>query len=143
MIFKHSEMKRLNVGMQASVLLLCVAMLMQSCGEEAKKPEARVKYVIPDSLLRTITIDTVSKCQMENALKLTGMVDFDQDKQVNIFSLVSGTVSDIKVQLGDYVAAGQTLAVVKSSEMAGYSNNLVIAQTNFAATKKQLDAQTE
>ena len=29
---------------------------------------------------------------------------------------------------------------MKSSEMAGYSNNLIIAQTNVTATKKQLDA---
>jgi cobalt-zinc-cadmium efflux system membrane fusion protein len=42
--------------------------------------------------------------------------------------------------LGDYVTAGQVLAVVKSSEMAGYGNNLVIAETNVTATKKQLDA---
>jgi cobalt-zinc-cadmium efflux system membrane fusion protein len=47
------------------------------------------------------------------------------------------------VQLGDYVSAGQVLGVVKSSEMAGYSNNLVIAQTNVTATKKQLDATTD
>ena len=58
------------------------------------------KYVIPDSLMRTLEIDTVKKCPLVDALKLTGIVDFDQDKQVNIFSLVSGNVQDIKVQLG-------------------------------------------
>jgi len=42
--------------------------------------------------------------------------------------------------LGDYVTAGQPLAVIKSSEMAGYSNSLVVAETNLTATKKQLDA---
>jgi len=74
---------------------------------------------------------------------LTGKVDFNQDKQVNIFSLVSGIVQDVKVQLGDYVKAGQVLAVVKSSEMAGYSNNLVIAQSNITTTRKQLEASKE
>jgi len=68
------------------------------------------------------------------------MVDFNQDKQVNIFSLVSGNVQGVKAQLGDYVTAGQVLAVVRSSEMAGYSNSLVVAQTNVTGTKKQLDA---
>jgi cobalt-zinc-cadmium efflux system membrane fusion protein len=108
-------------------LLLSATFFLHGCGENKKQPEGKVKYVIPDSLLRTLTIDTVKKCPRINVIKLTGMVDFDQDKQVNIFSLVSGNIQDIKVQLGDYVSAGQVLAIVKSSEMAGYSNNLVVA----------------
>ena len=117
--------------------------VLQSCKEEVKKADEKVKYVIPDSLLHSLSIDTVQKCPLMNTIALTGMVDFDQDKQVNIFSLVSGIVKDIRVQIGDYVTKGQVLAVVKSSEMAGYSNNLVVAQTNVTATKKQLDAQNE
>jgi membrane fusion protein, heavy metal efflux system len=116
---------------------------LQSCTEKEKPIEDKVKYVIPDSLLRTLTIDTVQRSPMMNALTLTGMVDFNQDKQVNIFSLVSGNIEDIKVQIGDYVHAGQVLATVKSSEMAGYSNNLLIAETNVRSTKKQLDVTNE
>ena len=56
------------------------------------------------------------------------MVDFNQDKQVNIFPLVSGNIREIKVQLGDFVKAGQVLATVRSSEMAGYTNNLIVAR---------------
>ncbi|MFI5196547.1 MAG: efflux RND transporter periplasmic adaptor subunit [Chitinophagales bacterium] len=121
-------------------LLFSTLFFLQSCSESIKKSEEKVKYVIPDSLLRTLVIDTVKNCPLVNAITLTGMVDFNQDKQVNIFSLVSGNVQDVKVQLGDYVTAGQVLAVVKSSEMAGYSNNFVIAETNVTTTKKQLDA---
>ena len=132
---------KLNIGMVA--LLFPAILFLQSCEENVKKPEEKVKYVIPDTLLRTLVIDTVNQCPLQNALSLTGMVDFDQDKQVSIFSLVSGNVKDIKVQLGDYVTAGQVLATVKSSEMAGYSNNLVIAETNVTSTKKQLEANNE
>jgi len=71
------------------------------------------------------------------------MVDFNQDKQVNIFSLVSGNIEDIKVQLGDYVTKGQVLAIVKSSEMAGYDNNLIVAETNEKLMKRQLDVAKE
>jgi len=108
--------------------------------EENKSNNDKAKYIIPDSLLKNINIDTVTQCPLVNALTLTGSVDFDQDHQVNIYPLVSGNVQDIKVQLGDHVEAGQILAIVKSSEMAGYSNSLIIAQTNVTATKKQLDA---
>jgi len=135
-------MQKGKLIISTGILLLSLA-LLQSCEEKAKKPEEKVKYVIPDSLLHTLVIDSVQQCPLKNALSLTGMVDFNQDKQANVFSLVSGIVQDVKVQLGDYVTAGQVLAVVKSSEMAGYSNNLVIAESNVTATKKQLEANNE
>jgi len=124
-------------------LLAVIFCIIMSCSEKPKIIEEKVKYVIPDTLLRSLTLDTVRNSPLMTAINLTGMVDFDQDKQVNIFSLVSGIVKDVRVQLGDYVTAGQILAVVKSSEMAGYSNNLVIAESNVKATKKQLEAQTD
>ncbi|OIR00171.1 cobalt-zinc-cadmium resistance protein CzcB [mine drainage metagenome] len=115
--------------------------VLTSCkSNEEKKSNEKEKYIIPDSLLKKINIETVQNCQLVNAITLTGSVDFDQDHQINIFPLVSGNVQDVKVQLGDYVNAGQSLATIKSSEMAGYSNSLVMAQTNVTATKKQLDA---
>ncbi len=135
-------MHKRNFIIGIGVLLFSSALLL-SCSGNVKKPEERAKYRIPDTLLQSIIIDTVKKCPLVNALTLTGMVDFNQDKQVSIYSLVSGIVQDVKVQLGDYVKAGQVLAVVKSSEMAGYSNNLVIAQTNISTTKKQLEAAKE
>ncbi|MCX6221218.1 MAG: efflux RND transporter periplasmic adaptor subunit [Bacteroidia bacterium] len=124
------------------ILLLTGTMLFYGCNE-IKKPEEKVKYVIPDSLLNTLVIDTVKKCPLVNIIKLTGMVDFNQDKQVNIYSLVSGNIQDIKVQLGDFVNKGQVLAVVKSGEMAGYGYNLVVAESNVKTTRKQLDASGE
>ena len=123
-----------------SVFLITILFFLNGCKENNNTTEEKVKYIIPDSLLHTLVIDTVTKCPLEDVIKLTGMVDFNQDKQVNIFSLVSGNITDIKVQIGDFVTKDQVLAVVKSSEMAGYSNNLVIAETNVTATKKQLEA---
>ena len=144
MAFKMNEkMKKIAFSLSIVALFFSAMFFLQGCEENNIKPEEKVKYVIPDSLLHTLAIDTVEKCPLVDVVRLTGMVDFNQDNQVNIYSLVSGIVQDIKVQLGDYVTAGQVLAVVRSSEMAGYSNNLVIAETNVTATKKQLDATNE
>jgi membrane fusion protein, heavy metal efflux system len=121
-----------------------ISFLMQSCHTNTvSATKENDQYVISDSLLKTITIDTVQDCQLINSITLTGQVDFNQDNEVNIYPLVSGNVQDVKVQLGDYVTAGQVLAVVQSSEMAGYTNNLITAQTNLAVTKKNLDAQQD
>jgi cobalt-zinc-cadmium efflux system membrane fusion protein len=121
--------------------LLGGALFFQSCNDNvAKNSGERQPYIIPDSLVRTLVIDSVRQGELINAITLTGQVDFNQDKEVNLFPLISGNVQDAKAQLGDYVTKGQVLAIVKSSEMAGFSNNLIIAQTNVTATKKQLDA---
>jgi cobalt-zinc-cadmium efflux system membrane fusion protein len=101
---------------------------------------ARDPYIIPDSLLHTLTFDSVRQGELINSIIFTGQVDFNQDKQVNIFPLISGNVEDVKVQLGDYVTAGQVLATVRSSEMANYTNNLIQAETSLNSSKKQLDA---
>jgi len=115
--------------------------LLASCKSHPDNIVAeKEKYIIPDSLQKYMSTDTVSRCPLVNALNLTGSVDFDQDHQVNIYPLVSGNIQDVKVQIGDYVTTGQTLAIIKSSEMAGYSNNLIVAESNLTATKKQLDA---
>jgi cobalt-zinc-cadmium efflux system membrane fusion protein len=131
-------------GAKALFFILCLAvqgLALQSCNNDNKKVvEENRKYVIPDSLLKTLEIDTVQMLPLVNTIGFTGMVDVNQDNQVNIFPLVSGVARDIKVQLGDYVTAGQALGSVTSSEMAGYSNSLVVAQTNVSATKRQLEA---
>jgi cobalt-zinc-cadmium efflux system membrane fusion protein len=85
-------------------------------------------------------MDTVKTIPLINSITFTGMVDVNQDKQVNIFPLVSGNAKDIKAQLGDYVTEGQVLGSVASSEMAGYTNSLVVAETNVTAMKRQLEA---
>ncbi|HEV2483626.1 MAG TPA: efflux RND transporter periplasmic adaptor subunit [Puia sp.] len=136
------RIQRNMIHVAAGLLLLAGPLFFSSCNEStAGKPdEGKQPYIIPDSLLKTLAIDTVRRGELINSMSLTGMVDFNQDKQVNIFPLVSGNIREIKVQLGDYVTAGQVLATVRSGEMAGYTNNLIQAETNVNATKKQLDA---
>jgi cobalt-zinc-cadmium efflux system membrane fusion protein len=124
-----------------SIFLVIAAMMLQSCGGEKKQvAEATHKYVIPDTLMKTLEVDTVKTIPLVNSITFTGMVDVNQDNQVNIYPLVSGNATDIRVQLGDYVTAGQTLAIIKSGEMASYSNNLTVAETNLTAMQRQLTA---
>jgi membrane fusion protein, heavy metal efflux system len=124
-------------------LLLVACFVFQSCETQEKRTTAeKDKYVIPDTVMRTLNIDTVTTSQLVNAITLTGKVGSNEDNVVPVNSMVSGNVQDVKVMLGDYVSAGQVLAVVRSSEMAGFGNDLInaesnlrIAQTNLMKTK--------
>jgi cobalt-zinc-cadmium efflux system membrane fusion protein len=113
--------------------------LLQSCGDADQKPTAeKSKYVIPDTIMHTLKIDTVKLSQLVNTITLTGKVSANEDNTVPVNALVSGNIRDIKVNLGDYVQAGQVLAEVGSSEMAGYSNDLLNAETNLRVAQTNL-----
>lgn len=137
------QIKIYNRSIQALFIMIAYGIVFTSCKEPAQKANERIGYTIPDSIMKRMVIDTVKKCAVTDALTLTGSVDFNQDNQVNIYPLVSGNIQDVKVQLGDHVTAGQVLAIVKSSEMAGYSNNLVSAEANLSVSKKNLEAQKD
>ncbi len=120
-------------------LLLATSIITFSCrdsGQEAPKQ----KYVIADSLLKTLKIDSVMNCPLVNSLTLTGKVAFDEEKVNRIFPMVSGIISDVNVQLGDYVKKGQKLGVIRSGEMAGYGSDLVTSKTNLLIAEKNRDA---
>jgi membrane fusion protein, heavy metal efflux system len=122
------------------ILSAALALFLQSCGtQENKTMGEKAKYVIPDTIMHTLTIDTVITSQLVNSLSLTGKVGANDDNVIPVYSMVSGNVQDIKVVLGDHVQEGEVLAVVKSSEMAQYSSDLINAQTNVNIAEKTLD----
>jgi cobalt-zinc-cadmium efflux system membrane fusion protein len=122
-----------------STLLAASALLFASCSSQEQKPPAeKEKYVLPDTIARNLKIDTVTTSQLVNSITLTGKVGSDEDHVVPVNSMVSGIIQDVKVMLGDYVRQGQTLAVVRSSEIAGYSNDLVTAETTLRLAQTNL-----
>jgi cobalt-zinc-cadmium efflux system membrane fusion protein len=137
----------MNIMQTNRTILVSIAFLMfsawifQSCSSASTDDDSTIqKYILPDSLFKTLKTDTVSECPLLNSLTLTGQVDFNEDEVAKIYPMVSGTVNGINVMLGDHVSKGQALAVIQSSEMAGYSNDLVNAETNLQVAKKNLDA---
>jgi len=131
-------MQRLNKILLFGLAVFSTA--LYSCDSKTPDSDEKQGYVLPDSLLKTLEIDTVSASKVLNTLTLTGKVDFNEDQVIKIYPMISGLVSDIKVMLGDYVKKGQTLAVLKSVEMAGFSNDYTMAKSNLEIARKSLDA---
>ncbi len=120
----------------------CLLFNLMACKSDQTE-DARQPYIVPDSLFKTLAIDTVKTSQVTAAIKFNGVVDFNTDKVVNIFPLVSGNVTDAGVMPGDFVKAGRLLGVVKSSEIANYNANLVNAEANVRLTARQLQQQKD
>ena len=114
---------------------------LYSCKPHETAIETRKDYVIPDSLFKSLVIDTVKTSPVSDATKFSGVVDFDADKVVNVFPLITGNVQDVKVILGDYVHKGQILGVVKSAEIANYNSALITAEATVKLTERQLSQQ--
>lgn len=114
-------------------------LLLSSCGEKAVAKEERKTYTLTDSLLQVVKVTDVIMAPQTDAITLTGKVTFNDDNVAKLYPMVSGNISGIKVMLGDYVQAGQALAVVKSSEMAGYNNDQISAETNLRIAQINLE----
>jgi RND family efflux transporter MFP subunit len=88
----------------------------------------------PDDLkkaqLKTVR---VSMEQTTSTLRVPGIVNSDQYKEVHVTPLVGGVIRQVPVVLGDRVRRGQTLAVVFSSELA-------MAESEYLAMLAELEA---
>src|SRR5205823_1498913 len=84
-------------------------------------------------------IDTVKRCNINNELKLSGEVSFDENKLVKVYPFSSGQIIQVKVSLGDRVRTGQILAVIKSADIAGNYSDLRAADAEIAITKRQME----
>ena len=123
------------------VSLIIMTFVIFSCSSNnEKQPEGKQAYVLPDSIARTLEIDSVMKMPLMKSINLTGKVSSNEDHVVKIFPMVSGIAQDVKVALGDYVQSGQVLATIRSAEMASYSTDLITAETNVKVTKKSMEA---
>ena len=115
-------------------------LLLGACKQHTTEEKNNSKYCLTDSLLVKCTLDTVKSEGVINELTLSGKIAFDEDKTIKVLALASGHITDVKVSLGDFVNEGEVLAVIKSSDMAGYYNDLVVAKSNLAIAKKNLEA---
>lgn len=114
-----------------------------SCHHADENSDVRAPYVVPDSLMRTLKVDTVKTTNITDEIKFNGLVNFNADKVVTVYPLITGNVQGINIVPGDYVQAGQVLGVVKSAEIANYNSALVTAETNVRLTQRQLDQQKD
>jgi len=117
-----------------------VVILFSSCENEKKKEsEIESKYCFPEELVNKVLFDSVRMEPVKNVLKLSGKVSAYEDRLAKIYPVVSGTIEQLKVSLGDYVSAGQTLATIKSGEIADIEHQELNAKSSLLLAQKNLE----
>lgn len=118
---------------------LCTLILFTACQHKKQEATESKQVCISDSLAKMITIDTAKTTSMKDELTLSGEVANDDNNVVKVFAFSSGQVIDVKVSLGDKVSKGQTLAIMRSADVAGNYTDLSATQSDVAVTKRQLE----
>ena len=93
-----------------AIAIAVVAMALQSCHRGDADGQKDEKFEVTDSLLNSLLIDTVKEASALSEINLTGTIDADATPLMPLYPLVSGVAHDVRVQLGDVVSKGQTLA---------------------------------
>jgi len=114
-----------------------------SCKDKIADTGEKTPFCLTDTLAKNTRIDTVTVKPVNNAITLSGKIEANEDKWVKVFPVVGGVVDEMKVQLGDYVTKGQTLAVIRSGEIADFQGQLSNAQSNVKIAEKSLTAARE
>jgi len=117
-----------------------IGLTLQSCHRSNESQERDTKFQVTDSLLNSVLIDTVKEASALSQFTLTGSIAPDENKMVKIYPMVSGVAQDIRVQLGDVVHRGQTLAILKSPEMAGFTKDYVASEADIRNTHRILES---
>ncbi|BAU52040.1 efflux RND transporter periplasmic adaptor subunit [Mucilaginibacter gotjawali] len=118
---------------------IAAAVVLQSC-HHAETPEKDSKFRVTDSFLSSLLVDTVQAASALSQITLTGNIAPDETKMVKIFPMVSGVAGIVKVQLGDVVQRGQTLATLRSPEMAGYTKDYISSAADVRNTRRILES---
>lgn len=120
-------------------LALVLFLISASCHQVQDNTPTTSKKLISDSTMQLLTIDTVRLRSIDNEVKLTGQVSFDENKVVKVYPFSSGQVLSVNVSIGDYVKAGQTLAIIRSADIAGNYADLSAAEDDVAIAKRAMD----
>lgn len=122
------------------VVTSVAGMIFNSCGSvDANNKETTAEPIISDSTMQLLKIDTVMLRNVDDEVKLSGTVSFDENKVVKVYPFSSGQVLNVNVSIGDYVKAGQTLATIKSADIAGNYSDLSVAGNDVAIVKRTMD----
>lgn len=121
-------------------LSLSTLLFMTSCKDKVQgDPDPKKQVCITDSLAKIIHIDTATIANIDDEVKLSGEISFNDNKVVKVFPFSSGKVQEVKVTLGDKVAKGQVLAVIQSADVAGNYADLSSANNDISIAKRQME----
>jgi len=91
--------------------------------------------VVDEQQIKQISTDLVKEDFITVDQKATGKIGFNEDRLTPVFAPYSGRVSELLVNKGDAVKAGQPLVVLESPDFVAAQNDLASARSDVAKAK--------
>lgn len=123
--------------------LFLVLLLNISCKNQTPAEEIKQTFVLSDKMLETTKTAVAENKTLQNELTFHGKITTDNNKFIEIFPIVGGSVNKVYVELGDYVKKGQLLATIKSTEVASFEKELEDAKSDVLVAKNNLKVAQE
>lgn len=100
-------------------------------------------FAIGDSVISALQLAKAQTGSVDNEITLNGTVSVNESNTAGVYSLVSGKITRVLVEQGDYVKKSQPLAYIESAEtsetaslIAHKENQLDISRKNLALKKE-------
>lgn len=121
--------------MKYTLYIPFVYLLLTSCGKPEEEPKNQ-KFVLSETMKKGMETSIAELRNVERTIPLNGKVSFNEDHVAKVFPLAGGFVKELYVELGDYVKKGQVMAIIRSPEIAGFTNEGIAAQAQVRVSEK-------
>src|SRR5215204_1022368 len=125
----------MNLSTACTVVVLLGTMISVGCGERARPQDekggaaagtptqqssagANADIVFEPAVAPKLAFQTVENRPFTRPLQATGKVHFNEDQTARVLAPLAGSVTDLKVRVGDHVERGQVLFTLRSRELA-------------------------
>jgi len=123
-------------------LFITALVFATACGtKEERKPPVHTNsssVTLTTEQMKAVVVKEVNPVPMAEQFTAVGEVSFDENNVVRVFPIVSGTVENVDVSLGDYVQRGQILATLLSTDISAYQRDYNVAKANLEVEQKNI-----
>ena len=119
------------------LLLLGIGGTFQ-CHPKKEQATDSARFTLSPVLRKRLKVTIAKEEKVQGQLVLNGKVSAFEDKMVKVSPLVDGVIESLYANLGDFVQKGQTLAIIKSSEVSDAENQVTNAEATLRNNEKNL-----
>lgn len=122
------------------VFSLLLPLLVACSRGTTGQTDSPAPLMLTDSLQKVVSVETVHEAPLNNELLLNGRVSFNPEQVAHVYPIFGGNITEVSVEIGDYVKKGDVLAVIHSSEVADYAKQKKEAEQQLMLADRNLEA---